>query len=124
MTQATIKAALISTLGALVSSRCFENRFPQAPALQVWPAIRVSKVSNVHGVDLCGGDDDTADPTWQIDIVSETTLALDTLRTQVIAAMATFDPPAIPDGEFNEYDPETKTHRCGLHYIIYPSSEA
>lgn len=77
-------------------------------------------------VGICGdGGEETADFRVQIDLVvaeSAGYSALDTLKTDVMSDMRSFDPPAVWDGTQFTFDEETKTHRCILDYLIYPSS--
>lgn len=123
----SIETDIDTALGALVDSRIYPNVFAQPQRRPEWPAIRRTIVSVVPPVDLCGdGGDDTDDLRIQLDIVvSEASgyTALKTLRGQVATAMAAFDPPAIRDGERYEFDEETRTHRCSMDYMIYPSSD-
>lgn len=123
----TIEADLDTALGALVDSRIYGGTFPQPPgrAAPTWPGIRRTLIG-IPNPDLCGdGGDETADFRLQLDlVVSEASgyESLRTLRGQVMTAMSTFSPPAIWDGEQYFFDEETRTHRCVLDYLIYPSS--
>src|SRR5690606_30861774 len=111
---------IVTALGSFVSGRIWPNRFPQSNR-PTWPAIRYTFISRVPDVDLCGdGGDETADVRIQLDCVSSTYEGVQTLRGQVMTAMAMFQPPAIWDGEFNVFEEETKTHRCALDYLVYP----
>jgi len=121
----SLESDLKTALGALVDGRFFPNKFPQSPATPVWPAIRYTIVSVVPSVDLCGdGGDETADKRVQFDIVGLGYSAVKAIRDQVLPIMKTFDPPAIWDGEFNDFDPDTKTDRCTLDYLFFPSSDS
>lgn len=118
----SVESDLNTALKSLVSNRMYPNTFPQAPAVPTWPAIRYSRISAIPSLDICGdGGDDQADVRMQLDLVASSFGEVQTLRTSVMNALVTFDPPAIWDGESNEYDSETKTHRCTLDYIFYPS---
>jgi hypothetical protein len=119
----TIEADIFMKLQSLVSGHCYTSTFPQAPATPVFPAIRYTRVSAAPGEDLLGdGGDETADVRMQLDLVAKSFGAMTTLRDQVMVAMKNFDPPAVWDSEFRDYDFETKTHRCVLDYLFYPSS--
>lgn len=122
----SIETDIDTAIGSLVGSRIYANVFSQPQQRPVWPAIRRSIASVVPDVDLCGdGGDETADLRIQLDIVVAEASgyeALRTLRGQVMTAMSTFTPPAVWDSERNEFDEETRTHRCSLDYMIYPSS--
>lgn len=114
---------LVTALKSLVGNRMSPNTFPQPPALPTWPAIRYTFIDTVPVLDICGdGDDATATPRIQIDVVAETYTQARTIRLQVMAAMRTFVPPAILELSSGEYDAETKTHREILDYTIHGSS--
>lgn len=111
-----------------VSNRAYMNAFAQSPTVPVWPAARVTVVTLVPDVDLCGdGGEVTAEHRIQIDLVVAESAGYSTLKTlqaAVMATMQTFDPPAILDAVRGEYDDETRTHRSSIDYLIHPSSPA
>lgn len=121
-----IEQDVVDAIKSRVSNRAYVNVFAQAEAEPVYPAARVFLVSGTPDVDLCGdGGEETADFRIQIDIaVNEGAgySALKTIQTLVMADMAAFDPPAVCDSFRSEFDEETRTHRCSLDYLIYPSS--
>lgn len=124
----TIEADLDTALGALVGSRIYGGTFPQPQQPNnrpVWPAIRRT-LTGIPDADLCGdGGDDASDFRLQLDLVVMEAAgysAARTLRTQVMAAMRTFTPPAVWDGELYDFDEETRTHRWILFYRLHPSS--
>lgn len=123
----TIEADIDTVLKPLVSNRVYGGIFPQPPERPVWPAIRRTLLG-IPDVDLCGdGGDETADARLQLDLVVTEAAgytALRTLRALVMTAMRTLTPPAIWDGEQYDFDEETRTHRCVLDYLIYPSTAA
>ncbi len=122
----SIEADLFTTLKTLVSNRVYPETFVQpSGTLPIWPAIRYDLVSEIPVTAICGdGGDETADTRVQIDIVDKTFLAARSLRAQVMQAMLSFDPPAIVQNSFNEYDPDTKTFRSSVEYVIYKSTAA
>lgn len=82
----------------------------------------------IPDVDICGdGGEETADARIQIDlVVSEAAgfAELEKLWGHVMSDMEGLDdPPAVWDGRQTMFDEETRTHRCILEYLIYPSSE-
>jgi hypothetical protein len=111
-----------------VSNHAYMDVFPQAVSVPVWPAARISIISLVPDVDLCGdGGEVTAEYRIQIDLVvpeASGYSALKTLQAAVLATMQTFDPPAILDAMRTEYDEETRTRRSSIDYLIHPSSPA
>jgi hypothetical protein len=121
----TIQTDLFATLGALVGSRAYPDRFPQAADGGTWPAIRYSTVGGAIWPDISGaGTEETDDVRFQVDVVASTAAARDALVRQVRAAMATFTPPAVLDGPARtEFDEETKTFRGSLDFIVYGSSQ-
>lgn len=119
----SLEADLFAALKSLVGNRMSPNEFPQSPAVPVWPAIRYTFVDTIPEVDVCGdGDDDTATPRVQLDVVATTYTAARALRLQVMAAMRTFSPPAIIESSSGLYDAETKTFREILDYTFHGSS--
>ena len=96
-------------------------------ALPAWPAIRLVVVSATPYPDTCGdGGDGGADFRLQVDIASEASAgetALQTLRASVMAAMAGLGDEYVWDGEFNDFDVETKTFRCSLDYLVHLSTD-
>src|SRR5678815_3100490 len=119
----TIEADIFTALKSLVGNRVSPNEFPQPPAVPTWPAIRYTIIDTIPVVDICGdGDDSTATPRIQLDVVATTYTAVRALRLQVMAAMRTFTPPAILDSSGGDYDPETKTYREQLDYLFHGSS--
>jgi len=109
-----------------VANRAYISVFPQPSGAPVWPAARISVVSLVPNVDLCGdGGVETAEYRIQIDlVVTEASgySALTALRNGVLESMKSFVPPAILDAVRPDYDEETRTHRSSIDYLIYPSS--
>lgn len=95
--------------------------------LPTWPAIRLVVVSSTPYPDACGdGGDAGADFRLQIDIASAASAgesAIQTLRASVMAGMAALGPEYILDGEFNDFDAETKTFRCTVDYLVHLSSD-
>ena len=122
----SIEDDVISRIQARVNGHAYANEFPQPPARPTWPAARVSVASIAPDVAICGdGGEETADSRVQIDLVvaeSAGYTALKTLKTNVMSDMVGFDPPAVWDGAQFLFDQETKTHRCILDYLLYPSS--
>lgn len=85
--------------------------------------MRFTIISADPVVSLCGdGGPETADSRVQIDIVDKQYKSVQTLKEQVISAMQLMTPPTIWESEFNDFDADTKTHRCVLDFVIYPSS--
>lgn len=121
-----ISAVVYSALKSLVNNRCYPSTFPQSDKTpQTWPAIRFSMISIIPVQDICGTDDGATDDTHvQVDYVALTYGAMIALRDQGRSAMETLDPPALRQTGFEEYDAETKTHRCVEDYVFYPSSGA
>lgn len=128
MTKADIATALVAKLKPLVSGRVYRRKFPQSPALPVWPSIRYTFVSTTPGQDLCGdGGEETADFRVQIDVVmleSAGETAFSNLCTAVKTAMQDFRPIWVWDSDFEDYDPDTKTNRLTADYMVYLSSPA
>jgi hypothetical protein len=116
----TTEASLFTALKGLVGNRCYPNAFPLTPPSPTWPAIRYVFVGEVPAVALCGdsGDDDN-DRRVQLDLVATTYAGVRTLRASVIAAMQAFNPPAVLQNSFGQFDAETKTHRETLEYVIH-----
>lgn len=122
----SLESSVVDTIKSRVSDRAYVNLFAEPAQEPTWPAARVSVISAVPDVDICGdGGEETADTRVIIDIVVEEAAgysALKSLQTLVMADMAAFTPPAIWDGARFEFDEETRTHRCSLDYLIYQSS--
>lgn len=119
----SLEEDLFSALKSLVGNRVAPS-FPQPPKTPTWPAIRYNIVSNVPVIDIDGdGDDSTSEPRIQLDIVANTYEAARALRLQVMAAMKTFNPPAVLQNSNSTTDAETKTSREILEYITYGSSD-
>lgn len=119
----TLEADLFSALKSLVGNRMSPNTFPQPPARPTWPAIRYTIIDSIPVVDLCGdGDDATATPRIQLDLVAEEYTAVRALRLQVLPIMQSFSPPAILEFSSSLYDAETKTHREILSYTFHGST--
>lgn len=117
----TLEADLYTKLGPLVGNRV-APKFPQPPAVPTWPAIRY-RIETVAVVDICGdGFDETAERTVILEIVALTYTAARALRLQVMAAMKTFDPPAIAGFSSGEEDTETKTWREIQEFLIHGST--
>lgn len=122
----SIEGDVVTAIAARFTGGAWLNEFPQPPARPTWPAARVSVPSVSPDVALCGdGGEETADVRIQIDVVVDESAgysALKTLQAQVMSDMTSFDPPAVWDNAQFTFDAETKTHRCILDYLIYPSS--
>lgn len=117
----SLDTALFTALKTLVGNRVWPY-FPQPPAIPTWPAIRY-RIERNAVIDVCGdGDDDTAEQTVILEIVATTDPAARALRLQVLAAMKTFDPPAIAGFSHSEEDVETKTFREIQEFTIHGSS--
>jgi hypothetical protein len=113
---------LETLLKPLVGNRVSEDTFPQPPAVPVWPAIRYS-FSTSPIVDSCGdGEDDTAEREVQIDVVASERTQIRALRLSVRALMKTYTPPAICLNDFPLFDPDTKTFRRVMIYLLNGSS--
>lgn len=123
----TISSAVVTLLGPIVSSRVYRNVFPQPPASPVWPAIRYSFPSVTPYADMCGdGGEEVADFRLQLDVVileSKGPSAFLNLCAQVKSAMATLAPIYVWDGDFEEFDLDTKTNKMTIDYVVYLSSE-
>ena len=104
----------------------YRNALPQLPAGPVWPSIRYTFISTAPNVDICGdGGQETADYRVQIDVVDLETkgpTAFSNLGDSVRTAMRDLLPNYVWDGEFEEFDAETKTNQLSLDYIVYLSS--
>jgi len=119
----SVEADIFTALQSLVGKRVAPVIFPQAPVVPTWPAIRYSFIDSVPIVDACGdGDDDTAEIRLQLDVVATTFSAARSLRLQVMAAMAVFDPPATLQSSTSDFDAETKTYREILDYMLHGST--
>jgi hypothetical protein len=113
---------LFNALRSLVGNRVAPVIFPQPPAVPTWPAIRYD-ISTTPIADLCGdGEDETSEHRVQLDVVAATFPQARSLRLQVMAVMAVFDPPAIIQFGFSDYDEGTKTYREVMQYLIHGSS--
>lgn len=116
----TVEADLFTALKGLVGNRCYPNAFPLTPPAPVWPAIRYTFVAETPAIALCGDSGEAdADARVQLDLAATTYAGVRTLRASVLAALAAFDPPAVLQGSFGQYDAETKTHREVLDYVIH-----
>lgn len=112
----------MTALSSLVGSRVYPSVFPQS---FTFPAIRYTFVDVVPIIDIIGdGDDETAVPRIQIDGVANTFKEARDLRLAIMAALKTFDPPAILDNSSMTYDAESKSHRAVLDYTFHGSSNA
>lgn len=122
----SLESDVISAIQARVSGRAYANTFPQPPDRPTWPAARVTVASVTPDVSICGdGGEETADSRIQIDLVVAESAgyeALKTLQANVMSDLVNFDPPAVWDAAQFVFDAETKTHRCILDYLTYPSS--
>lgn len=120
----SVGIVLYNALQSLVSGRVYPGEFPQEPELPTWPAIRYAVISEDVFASLGGSEDDTADDVRvQIDIVDKSYDGMRALKRQVIAALASTDPPAVrQDGGFDTVDPDTGTHRAVIEYVFQPSS--
>jgi hypothetical protein len=115
---------LFSALKSFVGNRMRPNAFPQPPVIPTWPAIRYTVIDSIPVVDVCGdGDDETATPRVQLDIVAITYEQARSVRLQVMNAMRSFDPPAILEtSSSGGFDPVTNTHSERLDYTFHGSS--
>ena len=124
-TEAQMLTAVTAALRPLVGNRVYARTFLQPSGLPTWPAIRLSVVSATPYPDACGdGGDEGADFRLQIDVANAASAgetALQTLRAQVMAAIATLGVHYIWDGEINDFDEQTRTNRCSLDYMVYLS---
>lgn len=122
----SVETDVVDAIKSRVSNRAYVNLFAEPAQEPTWPAARVSVISPIPDVDICGdGGEETADFRVQIDLVVEEASgysSLKSLQTLVMADMAAFTPPAIWDSARFEFDEETRTHRCSLDYLIYQSS--
>ncbi|AMM23166.1 DUF3168 domain-containing protein [Variovorax sp. PAMC 28711] len=126
-----VALVIVNKLKALVTggdgkARIYRNTFPQLPALPVWPSIRYTFVSTSPNLDICGdGGPETADYRVQIDVVdleSKGPTAFATLGDSVRTAMRDLLPLYVWEGEFDDFDAETKTNRLSLDYVVYLST--
>ncbi len=126
-TQAQLLTAVVAALRPLVAGRVYTRTFEQPSGLPTWPAIRLLVVSAVPYPDACGdGGDGGSDFRLQIDVAHSASAgesALQTLRAQVMTAMAALGPEYVWSGEFSDFDEETKTNRVTLDYMVYLSSD-
>ena len=121
----TIEADLFTALRSLVNDRCYPLAFPLTPPRPAWPAIRYSFVSTVPEIGICGDTGDEASSfRVQLDCVDVTFKEARALRDSVMAAMATFDPPAVLENSASQFDAETKTCLESLEYVLHASSPA
>lgn len=122
----SIESDVVAAIQARVDGRAYVGEFSQPNVRPTWPAARVTVASIAPDVAICGdGGEETADFRVQIDLVVTEGAgysALNALKALVLSDMRSFDPPAIWDGGFYDFDSETKTHRYILDYLIYPSS--
>lgn len=121
------EADLKAILGPLVGGRCYPEVFPQPPTQPVWPAIRYTFIDNVPVQDICGdGDDSTATPRIQLDVVSAYSRGYAenrALRLQVMQAMKGFPVPArVELSNSGPFDVETQTYRSILDYSLHGST--
>lgn len=119
----TLEADLVTALTSVVDGRVFPENFPQEDLRPIWPAIRYSFVSVTEPVALCGDtQDESPDTRVQLDLVAQTFTEARALRLEILAAMASFVPPAIKENDFGGFDHPTKTYRVTLDYVVYKSS--
>ena len=127
-TKAELAVALVAKLRPLVSGRVYRRVFPQSPSVPVWPSIRYTFASTTPNQDICGdGGEETADYRVQIDVVmleSAGETAFSNLCTAVKAAMQDFRPVWVWDSDFEDSEPETKTNRLTIDYMVYLSTPA
>lgn len=125
-TQAGVLTAVVAALRPLVGNRVYTRTFLQPSGLPTWPAIRLTVVSATPYPDACGdGGDEGTDFRLQIDVAhaaSAGETGLQTLRAQVMTAIAALGAEYVWDGEFNDYDETTKTNRVALDYLVFLSS--
>lgn len=125
MSQSDVLTEVVAVLRPLVGNRVYTRAFAQQAAAPTWPAIRIAVVSATIYPDADGdGGDDGADFRLQVDVVAAASAgetAMQTLRAQVMAAIATLGVHYIWDGETNGFDEQTRTNRCALDYVVYLS---
>ena len=103
--------------------RFYGGSFPLDPKIPKTPAARFVFISSEQVEDICGTDGGrTANSRVQVDIVHTSYLACRNLRQAVIDAIEAMPTPARLDGGFDDFDHETKLHRCSIDFVIYPSS--
>lgn len=125
-TEGQLLTAVVAALRPLVSNRVYVRTFLQPSGLPTWPAIRLVVVSVTPYPDACGdGGDDGADFRLQVDLAHAAAAgetAFQALRAQVKTAMAGLGAEYVWDGEFNDFDEQTKTNRVALDYLVYLST--
>lgn len=115
----SIEADLFTILGPLVDNRCYPLTFPLNPPRPMWPAIRYTVVSAVPAIALCGDTgDEGADFRIQLDCVAMSFFDARALRQAVMDAMRVFEPLAVNENSFSNFDPETKAYDEVLEYEI------
>lgn len=127
MTQLSVSQQVFGALAPLVGQRCYQRTFLQPDGgLPAWPAIRFVFVSADPGETICGdGGDEAADYRVQIDLAeayAKGEAAFQALRAQVLAAMQSLGATYVWAGQRDEFDPDTKTLRCSLDYLVYQSA--
>lgn len=121
----SIENDLYAKLRPLVADRVYPLEFPQEEAAPTWPAIRFTLVSIAPATTICGDSGDKSATTRvQLDAVTRSYDQTRALRLAILTAMKTFAPPAVLDGSREDRDPETKTYRAGLDFLVYASSPA
>lgn len=110
----------IPDTGSPPEGRVYPSTFPQG---FTQPALRFTFIDITPLEDICGdGDDDTAEPRVQFDIVAHTFKQVSALRLQVMAVMRTFTPPARLVSSAFDYDVDSKSHRATMDYTFHGSS--
>lgn len=119
----SIESDFYTAVQGLVAGRVYPLTFAQPTGLPTWPAIRYTFIDHSRDVTICGdGGAATADARMQVDVVAATYEDMRTLRLSVLTALEMFTPPALCEGEGEQFDEATKTHRARLDFVFYPSS--
>src|SRR5262245_32500319 len=119
----TIEADLYTALGSLVSNRCYPIALPLNLPYPERPAIRYTLIAATPAIALCGDSgDESADYRVQLDCIAGSFKDARALRDSVLGAMASFSPPAVLQGSFSQFDPETKCYTEVLDYAVYISA--
>jgi len=120
----SLESDLVDTLKVLVAGRVHRSTFPQPPATPKWPAIRFVRVSGTNEEDIAGGgDEDTDDVLFQLDVVATSPAEVDSLVTQVVAAMRSYPHPNVRVARRDlGFDLDTRTERTAVDYLVQLSS--
>jgi len=120
----SLESDLVDTLKVLVAGRVHRSTFPPPPAVPKWPAIRFVRVSGTNEEDIAGGgDEDTDDVLFQLDVVAKSPAEVDSLVTQVVTAMRSYPHPNVRVARRDlGFDPDTRTERTAVDYLVQLSS--